>query len=84
MTHYKDRTISGNKIGGLKAAATNKAKHGDDFYKRIGGVGGKALGPKGFAVTKPCNCELFTVTHTIARCAGVKGGMKSRRPSKKG
>lgn len=32
--------MSGNKEGGRRAAATNKKRHGDDFYKRIGQRGG--------------------------------------------
>ena len=61
--------MPGNKIGGLKAAATNRAKHGDDFYKRIGSRGGRRSGiKKGFAL----NPEL-------AKTAGAKGGSISRR-----
>lgn len=41
--------MSGTKKGGLKCAATNKLLHGNDFYKRIGSLGGKAKNPnKGF------------------------------------
>lgn len=29
--------MAGNKEGALKAAETNKKRHGDDFYKKIGG-----------------------------------------------
>ena len=32
--------MPGNRIGGLKAAATNKERHGKDFYKNIGRQGG--------------------------------------------
>ena len=31
--------MSGSKLGGEKAAKTNKEKHGEDFYKRIGTFG---------------------------------------------
>lgn len=59
----------GTKIGGLKASKTNKAKHGEDFYQRIGSIGGKKTGiKKGFA----CNPALASV-------AGRKGGSISRR-----
>lgn len=42
--------MAGTKAGGLKAAVTNKAKHGKDFYAKIGKLGGKSrrnVSPKG-------------------------------------
>lgn len=60
--------MSGTKIGGLKAAYTNKLKNGLDFYARIGAMGGRNGHTGGFA----SNSEL-------ARIAGKKGGAKSRR-----
>ena len=60
--------MAGTKAGGAKAAATNKAKYGKDFYSRIGQKGGKAGNTGGFAV----NPEL-------AKIAGRKGGLISRR-----
>lgn len=60
--------MSGTASGGKRAAITNKQKYGNDFYARIGGIGGKATGAKGFAL----NPEL-------ARSAGQKGGKKSKR-----
>ena len=60
--------MSGTKIGGLKTAATNKLRHGDDFYKRIGKIGGQNGHTGGFAA----NPEL-------AKIAGAKGGSISRR-----
>ena len=33
--------MAGTKIGGMKAAITNKEKQGKDFYKRIGAKGGR-------------------------------------------
>lgn len=33
--------MSGTKEGGKKVAITNKVKHGSDFYKRIGKIGGQ-------------------------------------------
>ena len=41
--------MSGNKIGGIRAAKTNKAKYGDNFYKEIGAKGGRNSGTGGFA-----------------------------------
>jgi len=60
--------MAGTKAGGQKAAAANKAKHGADFYARIGAKGGKNGRTGGFAA----NPEL-------ARIAGAKGGRISRR-----
>ena len=34
--------------GGKKAAATNKSKYGQDWYSKIGAIGGKAQVTKGF------------------------------------
>lgn len=64
--------MSGTKIGGVKAAATNKKKWGKDFYKRIGALGGQKSKGGGFAA----NPE-------IAREAGRRGGLKSRKNKKK-
>jgi general stress protein YciG len=63
--------MAGTKLGGMKAAATNKAKHGSDFYAKIGAKGGKLGKTGGFAA----NPEL-------ARIAGAKGGRISRRTKK--
>lgn len=64
--------MSGTKEGSKKAAATNKAKYGSDFYKRIGSIGGKLGRTGGFAANRE-----------LASIAGRKGGLKSRRgPSK--
>ena len=63
--------MAGTKAGGTKAAATNKQKHGKDFYARIGAMGGKKGRTGGFAA----NPEL-------ARIAGAKGGRISRRGKK--
>lgn len=55
--------MSGTREGGLKCAATNKMKHGEDFYKRIGAKGGKVKNPnKGFGSN-----------HERAVAAGYKG-----------
>ena len=65
--------MSGTKSGGRKAAATNKAKYGKDFYADIGRKGGRNGHTGGFAA----NPEL-------ARIAGAKGGKKSKRgPAKR-
>ena len=43
--------MAGTKAGGAKAAATNKAKYGKDFYSRIGQKGGR-ISRRGPATTK--------------------------------
>ena len=66
-------TMSGTKAGGMKAAATNKAKYGKEFYARIGKKGGQNGHTGGFAANP-----------ALARIAGAKGGRISRRgPAKK-
>lgn len=60
--------MAGTKAGGLKARKTMYKRHGKDFYKRIGAIGGHNGHTGGFA----SNPEL-------ARTAGRKGGLISRR-----
>lgn len=60
--------MAGTKAGGLKAAKTNKEKHGADFYKRIGAEGGRNGNTGGFYSNRE-----------LARIAGIKGGRISRR-----
>lgn len=61
--------MSGTKAGGLKAAKTNKLKHGKDFYARIGRMGGRNGHTGGFA-----SMPTWKVQE-----AGRKGGRKSTR-----
>ena len=60
--------MPGTRNGGLKAAATNKARYGKEFYVKIGQSGGRKSRNGGFAA----NPEL-------ARIAGAKGGRASRK-----
>ena len=60
--------MSGTKLGGRKAALTNIAKYGFDFYKNIGAKGGRNGHTGGFA----SNRELASI-------CGKKGGSVSRR-----
>ena len=60
--------MAGTIEGGRKAAATNKLKHGSDYYARIGARGGKNGHTGGFAAN-----------HDLAREAGRKGGLISKR-----
>ena len=63
--------MAGTIKGGKAAAATNKARHGSDFYAKIGRKGGQNGRTGGFAA----NPEL-------ARIAGQRGGQVSRRRKK--
>ena len=68
--------MPGNKIGGLKAAEANKAKHGLDFYKRIGAIGGTKSRHGGFASEKVGKDGLTGKER--ARLAGKKGGSATK------
>lgn len=63
--------MAGTVNGGKAAAATNKAKHGSDFYAKIGAKGGKMGRTGGFYANRE-----------LARAAGAKGGRISRRTKK--
>ena len=76
--------MAGTLSGGLKAAQSNKERHGADFYKKIGSKGGKLGTTGGFASHKECNCDLIAGTHFYQRCSGVKGGTISRRSKNDG
>ncbi|MDR3298023.1 MAG: hypothetical protein LBT19_01435 [Candidatus Nomurabacteria bacterium] len=60
--------MAGTKAGGKKAAATNKAKYGREFYAEIGRKGGKNGHTGGFAANP-----------ALAKIAGAKGGRVSKR-----
>lgn len=63
--------MAGTKAGGKKTAATNIERHGEDFYRRIGAMGGSRTDtkkPKGFAANP-----------ALARIAGARGGRISKR-----
>lgn len=68
MTEREDSCIAGTKIGGAKAAATNKARHGASFYAMIGRKGGQNGNTGGFAANRE-----------LARAAGRKAGKISKR-----
>ncbi len=63
--------MAGTKLGGQKAASTNKTRHGSDFYARIGAKGGRKGTTGGFAANRE-----------LARKAGALGGKISRRRKK--
>jgi guanyl-specific ribonuclease Sa len=75
--------MAGNVTGGKKAAETNKRLYGEDWYIKIGSMGGKISRGGGFAYRKDCDCKLITGKHVVAQCAGKKGGALSRRTNQK-
>lgn len=69
--------MAGTKDGGRRAAATNKERHGKDFYARIGSRGGKNGHTGGFA-SDVVGKDGLTGTQR-AKIAGAIGGRKSKR-----
>jgi len=63
--------MAGTVEGAKKTVETNKRKYGEDFYKKIGSIGGKIGKTGGFAANRE-----------LASIAGRKGGTKSRRTKK--
>lgn len=66
--------MAGTKSGGRNAAQTNIRKYGEDFYRRIGAKGGT----KG---KKDGTIKGFALNLDLAREAGRRGGLKSKRRS---
>lgn len=64
--------MAGTTTGGQKAAETNKAKYGSDFYSKIGAKGGKVGTTGGFYYSMVNGLNLHVE-------AGRKGGTISRR-----
>lgn len=60
--------MAGTKAGGRAAADKNKQIYGEDFYSKIGSIGGKRGRTGGFYANRE-----------LARKAGAKGGSISRR-----
>lgn len=60
--------MAGTVKGGKLAAKKNVERHGKDFYARIGAKGGKKGTTGGFYANRE-----------LARAAGRKGGLISRR-----
>ena len=68
--------MAGTAAGAAKAAETNKKRHGKDFYKKIGALSNAAWEKNG---RKPRG---FAANPELARVAGRRGGLKSRRGKK--
>lgn len=69
--------MAGTREGGRKAAITNRIRHGEGFYARIGQMGGHNGTTGGF------NSDVVgkdgLTGRERARIAGRKGGLISRR-----
>ena len=72
--------MPGTKAGGVKAAKTNKERHGDMFYARIGQRGGQRSMNGGFASNKVGKDGLTGAER--AKKVGAIGGAKSKRRPK--
>lgn len=70
--------MAGSTTAGKKAAITNKEKHGDDFYKNIGAIGGKKGKTGGFWYKKYVLGDVEAV-----KAAGKKGGHQRNRTYEK-
>ena len=62
--------MAGNRQGGLKTAQAVYAQYGENYYRMIGYIGGKA---------KPTKPRGFAANRELASIAGKKGGSVSRR-----
>ena len=70
----------GTRSGGLKTAATNKAKYGEDYYRKMGQKGGRVSSNGGFASMK-VGADGLTGPER-ARIKGAIGGHISKRTNK--
>lgn len=77
----KEIKLAGTKQGGKKTATTNIARHGKDFYSRIGKKGGASSNTGGFA-SDVIGKDGLTGRERASR-AGRIGGLKSKRNRKK-
>ena len=68
--------MPGTREGAKRAAQTNKERHGNDFYQRIGKLSNASWEKNG---RKPRG---FAANPELARIAGRKGGLKSKRGDK--
>ncbi len=72
--------MAGTIDGGKKAALVNKRRYGEDFYQRLGRMGGRISRTGGFASLIIGKDGLTGKQR--ARIAGAKGGKISRKGKK--
>lgn len=68
--------MSGTVVGGKRAAESNKARYGEDFYNKIGVKGG--TGNRGNRADK----GFGSMSKEKISAAGRKGGLNSKRRKK--
>lgn len=71
--------MAGTQAGGYKAAATNKARHGEDFYRKAGAIGGSKGHTGGFYDDRPWWQKALRKKNPRAVAAGKLGG-RPRKP----
>lgn len=71
--------MGGTKLGGKRAAETNKKKYGKNFYHKIGAIGG-SLGRTGGFASKNRGKDGLTGQERASKVGRI-GGIKSRRGS---
>lgn len=64
--------MAGTQEGAVKASTIIKRKHGEDFYKRIGSMGGKLGGGKGGFNDR-------ALASRAGKIGGKMGGKRSRK-----
>ena len=69
--------MGGTQQGGQQAARVNRERHGEDYYTKIGKLGGSKSRTGGFASLKVGKDGLTGPER--ARTVGIKGGSISRR-----
>ena len=74
--------MAGTKAGGMKAAATNKAKYGKEFYARIGKKGGQNGTTGGFA-SNVVGEDGLTGRERAVLVGAIGGHISRRGPIKK-
>lgn len=74
--------MSGTLEGGIKAAITNKERHGRDYYARIGSMGGKKGHTGGFA-SDVVGEDGLTGKQRAAIAGSIGGKLSKRGPAKK-
>ena len=71
--------MGGTKLGGKRAAAANKAKYGEDYYRYIGSIGGRIGRTGGFYA----NRELASIAGALGGSRSTRKGVRNKKLSDK-